>query len=229
MRDRLLVAALVASLVAAGGAFAAPPEDHLLPVDQHSSEKGRDLARKHAAALHALDAGIYDCMPWLDILKNSIGFFKPKHLNGDTRYLSLRIFVEQDPSPQFMALGFQGRASAMFSRYVGEMLRRMTQNNTLLGDARVDGFTVIVGWTKQIVEDGRPFHETIASFTEKAVAADYVAGRVTIGDLARHTVVLGYDGDKPLGQVKLQAWEDTFVKTFQVANYQPAAGVSCPR
>ncbi len=223
------MAALAASLLAAGGANAAPADDHILPPDQHSSEKARALARKYAEALRELNAGLYHCMPWLDVPNNSIGFFKPKHLSGDERYLSLRIYVEQDPSPQFMALGFEGRASAMFSRYVGEMLRRMSRDAAILADTAMDGFTVIVGWMKQAAEGGRPVHETIAVFATRATAADYLAGRAKIGDFAGRALVLGYDGEKPLGPVKVKAWEDDFLKTFQVANYQPAPGVTCRR
>lgn len=227
MRSRLLVAALAASLVLAGGAPAAPPESHILPPAQHATEKGRALARKYAPALHELNAGIYNCMPWLDVPNDSIGFFKPKHLAGDERYLSLRIYVEQDPSPQFTALGFAGRASAMFSRYTGDMLRRMTQDAAILTDPDVSGFTLIIGWLKQAAPDGRPIHETIAIFADKADATAYLAGRAKIADLAGRALVLGYDGEKPLGKVALQVWEDTFLKTFRVANYAPEPGATC--
>ena len=39
--------------------------------------------------------------------------------------------------------------------------------------------------------------------------------------------MLGYDGQQALGPVRLKAWEDNFVSNFQVANYQPAPGVTC--
>jgi hypothetical protein len=229
LKNRFAVAALVASLAVAGGALAAAPVDRVLPVAQYTTEKGRALGQKYEAALQELNAGIYHCMPWLDVPRQSIGFFKPKHLQGDERYLSLRVYVEQDPSPQFTALGFEARASSMFSRYVGEMLRRMTQTAGLLTDRAVDGFTVIVGWLKDTTQGGRPVHETIAVFAKKAAAADYLTGRAKISDLAGRTVVLGYDGDKPLGELKLRAWEDNFLQSFQVANYQPEPGVSCVR
>ncbi len=223
-----MLAALAASFVAVGGALASPPEDNILSPDQYTSEKARSLAARHAGALKELNAGIYNCMPWLDIPKQSIGFFRPKHLSRDDRYLSLRIYVEQDPSPQFMALRFEERAAAMFSRYVNGLLRRMTANAALLADPAVDGFTVIVGWLKQAVQaGGRPVHETIAVFMEKGGASDYLAGRAKIRDLAARAVVHGYDGETALGQLRLQAWEDNFLATYQVANYQPAPGVSC--
>ncbi len=228
MRGRLLLAALAASLVAAGGVLAAPPEDRIVPADQHSSEKARSLAAKYLNALRELNAGIYHCVPWVEIGRESIGFFRPKHLPGDDRYLSLRIYVEQDPSPQFAALRFEERAASMFSRYVGGMLRRMAAHAAMLADPAVDGFTVIVGWLKQTAHAGaQPVHETIAVFLPRPVAADYLAGRAKIHDVAARGQVFGFDGATPLGQLRLQAWEDSFLSTYRMANYQPDPGVTC--
>lgn len=227
-KGKLLLAALAASLAWSGSALGAPPDDNILSPDQYTSDKARGLATRHEAALRELNSGIYNCMPWLDVPKQSIGFFRPKHLSRDDRYLSLRVYVEQDPSPQFAALRFEERATAMFSRYVGVLLRRMTASAKILADPAVDGFTVIIGWLKQGAQvGGRPVHETIAVFVDKAAAADYLAGRARIRELASRVVVLGYDGETPVGQPKLQPWEDNFVATYQVANYQPASGVSC--
>lgn len=228
MRGRLLFAALAASLTLTGGALAAPPEDRVVPPEQHSSEKARSLATRYLSALRELNAGIYHCVPWVEIDRESIGFFRPKHLPGDDRYLSLRIYVEQDPSPQFAALRFEERAAAMFSRYVGGMLRRMAAHAAILADPALDGFTVIVGWLKQVARAGaRPVHETIAVFLPRPVASDYLAGRAKIQDMAARAQVFGYDGATPLGQVRFQAWEDSFLSTYQIANYQPDPGVTC--
>lgn len=228
MRGSRLVAALAASLTLTGGALAAPPEDRVVPPEQHSSEKARSLATRYLNALRELNAGIYHCVPWVEIDRESIGFFRPKHLPGDDRYLSLRIYVEQGPSPQFAALRFEERAAAMFSRYVGGMLRRMATNAAILADPALDGFTVIVGWLKQVARAGaRPVHETIAVFLPRPVASDYLAGRERIQDMAARAQVFGYDGATPLGQVRLQAWEDSFLSTYRMANYQPDPGVTC--
>ena len=223
--------ALALNLVIAGGAYGAPPESNVLPSTAYTTEKGRALGTKYASALQALNAGIYHCMPWLDIPKESIGFFRPKHIvpPKDDRYLSLRIYVDQDPSPQFMALRFEDRASAMFSRYASEMLHRMTREGAILRDPAVDGFTVIIDWFKQTRQDGRQVRETIAVFAERPTAAGYLAGSMKIGELATRVVVFGWDGETPLGRVRVQGWEDGFVKTYHVANYQPQAGVTCQR
>jgi len=40
-------------------------------------------------------------------------------------------------------------------------------------------------------------------------------------------VVFGYDGETALGRLPIQAWEDTFLKTFQITNRPPEPGVTC--
>jgi len=209
---------------------AAPSDDSVMPVDQHTSEKGRRLAAKYTPALRELSAKVYHCMPWVEAKKNGIGFYKPKHLEGDNRYLSINLYIDQQPSPEFAAFSIEERASRMFSRYVGPMVRRMAATPGLLNDSSLDGFTVILEWLKQMPAspNARPVHETIASFLDRASAADYVAGRVPARDLASRARVLAWDGETSLGPIRLTSWEDDFVTTYKVANYQVAPGVSCP-
>ena len=72
-------------------------------------------------------------MPWLDVPKEGIGFYKPRDASRDDRYLSLRVYIEQEPSTQFTAMPIEQRASSMFSRYVGPLVRRMSGNGAMLG------------------------------------------------------------------------------------------------
>jgi hypothetical protein len=207
----------------------AAPEDRILAPEHYTSDKAKTLAVRHGDALRDLNARIYHCMPWVEIQKQSIGFFKPKHATQDDRYLSLRIYVDQEPSPAFAQLAMTERASAMFSRYVGPLLRRMAQPSVVADDS-VDGFTVIVEWLKQIPTSAgaRPVHETIAVFVQKSAVADFLAGRTSPQDLAGRAVVLGFDGETSLGDLKLAAWDDDFVTTYKVTNYEVAPGVTCP-
>jgi len=230
--ERALAGGLVlaAYLMLAQGAAAAPHEDRILPVEQYTSDKARTLATTHAGALRELNAGIYHCMPWVEVQKHSIGFFRPKHVTGgDDRHLSLRIYIEQDPSPGFARLRVEERASAMFSRYVDPLLRRMTKDPAVAADPAVDGFNLILEWMKQAqrASGDRPVHETIAIFIEKADARDYLAGAVPITEMAAKTRVLGFDGETALGPIRLAVWDDNFVKTYKVANYVLDPGVSC--
>ena len=229
---RLALAMVVAVTLGIVGppAAAAPSDDRILAVDQYTTDKGRTLARTYWPDLRTLNAGIYHCLPWVEIQKQSIGFFRPKHVAQDDRYLSLRIYIEQDPSPSFARLPVEKRASAMFSRYVGAMLRRMTKSPTLLADDSVDGFTVILEWLKQVptAAGERPTHETIAVFVPKPVAADYLSGQISIPDVAARARVLGWDGETSLGALRLSAWEDNFISTYKVKNYELEPGVTCP-
>ncbi len=229
LASSLLSLLLLASLGAGSIAWAGPADDRVLPTDQHSSDKARRLAKTHGRALRDLSAGVYHCLPWLELHKHSVGFFRPKDATQDERYLSLRVYIEQDASPQFARLGADERAAAMFSRYVGPLLKRMGAERTLLDDPDLDGFTVILDWTKPASQPtgGAPIIETIAVFIKKPMAAEYLAGRATVGRLTEARV-LGWDGETARGQVRVTAWEDNFVATYKVANYQLEKGVSCP-
>jgi hypothetical protein len=216
-------------LAVAGVAAAAPPDGRILSPAQHSSEKARMLATKHARALRDLHAEVYHCLPWLEVHKASIGFFKPKHLTTDSRFLAIRLYIEQETSPQFASLTTEQRASAMFSRYVGPILNRMTRSAAILNDDAIDGFTVILEWMKQTpsARSERPVHETIAVFVDKVDADDYLGGRSGVRDLAARARILAFDGEKALGNLTVAAYDDNFVSTYRMKNYQPDPGANC--
>lgn len=230
MNGRTIAAATALLMLAVSGAVAAPPTDRILPANQYTTDKARALGAAHTRALEELNAGIYHCWPWVEIQKSSIGFYRPKGATQDERYLSIRIFIEQEPSPGFAKLKVEERATAMFSRYTGPLLRRMTKDQSVAADAKLDGFTTILEWMKPAAAvGGRPVHETIAVFIDKATALDYVAGRSDIKTLTAKARVLGFDGETPLGTLALgPTWDDNFVSTFKVANYQLEPGVTCP-
>lgn len=223
----------VALLVAPGlglgvAASASPEQDRILPISGYTTEKGRVLAKAHAPALSEMNTYIYHCVPWVETQKESIGFFKPKHVSQDDRYLAIRIFIEQDPSPAFAALDQNNRAAAMFSRYAGFLLRQMTKNPDILADPAVGGFITILEWRKQDTGSGsRPIHETIAVYVPKPLARDYLSGKIKIDDLAQRAHVLGWDGERALGQLNLPAWEDNFVTTFKLPNYKLDPAAKC--
>ena len=229
---RGLAAVVLAALALAAPAPtpAAPSDDSVLPPEQHTSEKGKRLANRYAPALHDLSAKVYHCMPWVEVKRNGIGFYKPKHLDGDLRYLSINLYIDQQTSPEFAAYTIEERGSRMFSRYVGPMVRRMGATPGLMADPSLDGFTVILEWLKQAAATptGRPVHETIAVFMDRATAGEYIAGRLAARELAARARVLGWDGETALGPLRLTSWDDDFVATYKVSNYQLAPGVSCP-
>ena len=166
-------------------------------------------------------------MPWLEVKKEGIGFYKPKHIDGDNRYLSLNVTVDQQPSSEFGRLTAQERVSAMFSRYVPHLLRSMATSD-LLKEPGVDGFTVIVSYLKAEPASGQPaVHETAAAFVPKALTADFVRGKASVAQLADGAHVIAWDGETRIGQIKPKGWADDFVLTYKVAGYSPDPQAAC--
>lgn len=230
MMTRRIAPLLAVLLLSVAAVEAAPAEDRILALDRYTSDKGRTLGATYGATLKQINASIYHCMPWLEVPREGLGFYKPRDAARDDRYLSLRVYIEQEPSTQFTAMPVEQRASSMFSRYVGPLLRRLTGNTAMLRDGALDGFTVILEWLKQTpLAGGRPVHETIAVFLDKSTALEYLQGMVKAPDLAERARIYGWDGETPLGRLRLASWDDNFVSTYKVANYQLAAGVTCPQ
>lgn len=227
----VLVAAAAAPATDVGAAISQPPADRILPVGQYSTEKAKQLATRHDRALRELSTEIYHCLPWLEVKKEGIGFYKPKHISkGDLRYLSLNVIVDQEPSAEFAKLSREDRAGQMFSRYVAPLLRRMTRDQAMLRDEQLDGFTVIASWpTRPPLQQAgaRPVNETIAVFVPRGLAADFASRRLAVEQLARASHVLAWDGEAAMGQLKVTAWEDNFLQTFKLAGYQVEKGVTC--
>jgi len=223
-----LVAATTLTLGAGSALAADPPADRVLQPDRYSSDRARALGQKHQGALREINAKIYHCMPWLEVKAEGIGFYKPKHLDGDSRYLSLNVNVDQRPTAEFTRLSVQDRVSAMFSRYVPHLLRSMASSD-LLKEPALEGFTVIVSWLKAEPVGGQPpVMETAAAFLPKALVTDYLKGGVGIGQLADGAHVLVWDGETRVGNVKPRAWADDFMLTYKVAGYTPDPRVTCP-
>ena len=237
MHRRLVRRAILSVLSATGlavvllapTAAAAPPNDRVLPLDEYRSDKARQLATAYAPALNDLNTYLYYCLPWVEAQRHSIGFFKPKNVAQDDRYLSARLYIEQDASPEFARLGLEQRASAMFSRYVATVLREMTRDRRLIEDPSVGGFAVLLEWRKPGVRgvEQRPVHETIAVFMEKPLVKSYLARTITARDLAARARVLGFDGETHLGLLAIAGWDDDFVRTYKVQNYELPPEMRC--
>src|SRR3989442_1562734 len=125
MTQRIAAVLAVVLLSTAAAAAASPSDDRILTPDRYTSDKGRTLAATYAATLKQINASIYHCMPWLEVPKEGLGFYKPRDAARDDRYLSLRAYIEQEPSTQFAARPTEQRASSMFSRSVAPRLRGM--------------------------------------------------------------------------------------------------------
>jgi hypothetical protein len=234
MKKTMLGRAIVGMAAAATLTFlvntasaAEAPTDRVLQPDRYTSDKGRALGQKYQGALRDLNAKVYHCMPWLDVKPEGIGFYKPKHIEGDIRYLSLNVNVDQQPAPEFVRLSVQDRVSSMFSRYVPHLLRSMATND-LIKEPNLEGFTVIASWLKAEPASGQQaVMETAAVFVPKSVVVDYLRGKASVAQLAEGSHVIAWDGETKLGQIKPKAWADDFVLTYKVAGYTPDPKISC--
>jgi hypothetical protein len=234
MKNSMLGRAIVGMAAAATLTFlvnpasaAEAPTDRVLQPDRYTSDKGRALGQKYQGALRDLNAKVYHCMPWLDVKPEGIGFYKPKHIEGDIRYLSLNVNVDQQPAPEFVRLSVQDRVSSMFSRYVPHLLRSMATND-LIKEPNLEGFTVIASWLKAEPASGQQaVMETAAVFVPKSVVVDYLRGKASVAQLAEGSHVIAWDGETKLGQIKPKAWADDFVLTYKVAGYTPDPKISC--
>ena len=234
MKNSMLGRAIVGMAAAATLTFlvnpasaAEAPTDRVLQPDRYTSDKGRALGQKYQGALRDLNAKVYHCMPWLDVKPEGIGFYKPKHIEGDIRYLSLNVNVDQQPAPEFVRLSVQDRVSSMFSRYVPHLLRSMATND-LIKEPNLEGFTVIASWLKAEPASGQQaVMETAAVFVPKSVVVDYLRGKASVAQLADGSHVIAWDGETKIGQIKPKAWADDFVLTYKVAGYTPDPKISC--
>ena len=70
-------------------------------------------------------------------------------------------------------------------------------------------------------------NESVAVFVDKAAALDYLEGRIPAAELARRVRALAFDGQTDLGVNPLEIWDDPFMATYKVPNYEPPPGITC--
>lgn len=207
---------------------AAAADDTIMSVDQYKTAKARSLATTHQPLLKQMREEIYYCMPWVGVQKAGIGFRQPKGAVEDDRYLSVWIVIDQDEDARFAALPTERRASAMFSRYGTDLLRRMAALQPLVADPNVQGFSVVLSWLKPGTNGaGQPVNETLALFVDKQTALGFLGKRVAAGDFTRRAKFSVFDGVQDMGRLPLEIWEDSFVRTHKVANYEAPKGQRC--
>jgi len=215
-------------LLASAGLAVAGPQDGLIPVDQYTSAMARNLAIAHRAELLKFSEHIYHCLPWLGVVKNGIGFPHPKGAEGDDRYLSVWVNIDQDEDARFGALPPPRRASAMFSRYGMYLLKQMSQLTDITTDTNVQGFSVILSWLKPgSVSASQPVMETLALFVDKPSLGDFLARRIRTSDFTERAKYNLFDGKALIGRVPLEVWDDNFNSTFKLKNYEVEKGQHC--
>jgi len=206
----------------------AAADEAIMGIDQYKTPKARTLATTHQALLQQMREEIYHCMPWVGVQKAGIGFRQPKGATDDDRYLSVWIMIDQDEDARFSALPAERRASAMFSRYGTDLLRRMASLQPLVADPNVQGFSVVLSWLKPGTGGAvQPVNETLALFVDKPTALGFLGKRVSSSEFTRRAKFSVFDGVQDMGRLPLEVWEDSFVRTFKVANYEAPKGQRC--
>jgi hypothetical protein len=206
----------------------AAADDAIMSIDQYKTVKARNLATTHQPLLKQMREEIYYCMPWVGVQKAGIGFRQPKGAVEDDRYLSVWIVIDQDEDARFAALPAERRASAMFSRYGTDLLRRMASLQPLVADPNVQGFSVVLSWLKPGTGGaGQPVNETLALFVDKQTTLAFLGKRVAAGEFTRRAKFSVFDGVQDMGRLPIEIWEDSFVRTHKVANYEAPKGQRC--
>ena len=206
----------------------AAADEAIMGIDQYKTPKARTLATTHQALLQQMREEIYHCMPWVGVQKAGIGFRQPKGATEDDRYLSVWIVIDQDEDARFAALPAERRASAMFSRYGTDLLRRMAALQPLVADPNVQGFSVVLSWLKPGTGGAvQPVNETLALFVDKPTALGFLGKRVSSSEFTRRAKFSVFDGVQDMGRLPLEVWDDSFVRTFKVANYEAPKGQRC--
>jgi hypothetical protein len=228
MSRRSVATALAVVLVAGGVALAyAGPADYVLPVDKHTSPKGRALAGKYHSQLLQFSEYDYHCLPYLEI-KNGLGFKKVPKEAGDNRYAAVWIRAEQATDAAFAALPLDRQASAMFSRYAVPMLRRLAAMPGFASDPDVYGFSVAVEWIKPGSDPNKPTMEILAMFADQASTRAFLGKTLPAGQYVDQLRKLTFfDGEKEVGRLPIEVWEDNFVATYQVPGYEMEKGKVC--
>ena len=206
----------------------AAADEAIMGIEQYKTPKARALATTHQPLLKQMREEIYHCMPWVGVQKAGIGFRQPKGATEDDRYLSVWIMIDQDEDARFTALPAERRASAMFSRYGTDLLRRMAALQPLVADPNVQGFSVVLSWLKPGTGGAvQPVNETLALFVDKPTTLAFLGKRVSASEFTRRAKFSVFDGVQDMGRLPLEVWEDSFVRTFKVANYEAPKGQKC--
>jgi len=226
----ILALAFALLLTGAASIAAAPVEEVLMPLERYNTEKSRGLATQYRPELVSFYENIYHCIPWVDLQKNGIGFRTPRWATEDDRYLSVWIWIDQNDEGGFGALSQERRASAMLSRYGVELLRRMAALGGIASDANLQGFSVILSWIKPgtLGRPGQPpINETLALFADRASSLDFLANRLPAVEFLGRARFSVFDGQQDLGRLPLEIWDDPFLRTFKLKNYEPPKNVHC--
>jgi hypothetical protein len=183
MSRRSIATASAVAIVILAVAFAhAGPADYLMPVDKHSTAKGRALAAKYRPQLLEFSDYVYHCLPYLEI-RNGLGF-KP-------------------------------------------MLSRMAALHGIDADPDVYGYAVQVEWIKPGSNPNVPTMEILSVFADKASTKAFLNKTLAPADYVQGAKLKFFDGDKDVGRLPIEIWDDNFTSTYKVPGYELEKGKVC--
>jgi len=227
MSRRKIATAFAVAIVSMAVTLAdAGPDDYVMPVEKHTTPKGQALAAKYRPQLLQFSDYVYHCLPYLEI-RNGLGFKRVPKEQADDRYASVWVRAEQAPDPTFTALPIERQASAMFSRYAVPMLSRLAALPGLESDPDVYGFSVAVEWVKPGSDPNRPTMEILAMFADKASTKAFLGKKLPSAEYVQGMKLKFFDGDKEVGRIPLEIWDDNFVGTYKVPGYELEKGKVC--
>jgi hypothetical protein len=137
------------------------------------------------------------------------------------------IRAEQATDASFAALPLDRQASAMFSRYAVPMLRRLAATPGFASDPDVYGFSVAVEWIKPGSDPNRPTMEILSMFADQRSTRAFLGKTLSAKEYLEKTRLTFFDGDKEVGRLPIDVWEDNFVGTYKVPGYEMEKGKVC--
>lgn len=219
IRARRAIHGIALLLGVAGAAHAVPPEAAIIPLDHYKSQTARSLATTYSPLLRQIYNNVYHCRPWLDVNEHGLGFRIPRGVEGDGFYLSIWVWVEQVITPEFSAMPPADRASAMFSRYGVDLLRRLSAHPELSAERELAGYSVVLSWYSPSpgAKPGTELvAETLAVSVDKTTIEGFFSRTVTPTEFADRAVVAAFDGKHGLGRLPLEIWDDSLPATFKL-------------
>jgi hypothetical protein len=217
VRGRRPLLTALALLLAASAAAAAPPEEAIIPLERYTTDKGRALGDAFAGSLRQIYERVSHCRPWLEVQPRGLGFTRAVGVPGDDRYLHIWVWVDQTITPEFAALGREGRASAMFSRHGVDLLRQLAADAALFAHPGLYGYSVILTWIKPNARVGNAeVTETLGVSAPKGAVEAFLSGRIPGREFVERARIVAFDGRDRVGPLPLEIVDDDFATTYKV-------------
>jgi hypothetical protein len=179
----------------AGPAVALPADESILPIEAHAPDL-RALVQEHAPSLRRLHADVVRCAPGLDVQKNGIAFRRPRGRPNGPPHLTLWVWLDGARPPRGPSL--PARAGEAFGQYGQELFRRLLGQSAVFADARVGGYGLILTWIGPAQRDGRVVGESLAVFSDKLAAANFVLDTIGPAAFLSRAEVRAFDGETEL-------------------------------